>query len=66
MQLKANKKDELIAKLQRELADSDIDARRKIDYLKEQIVKKDERIDRLMSRVDTLISELHALLAKLP
>ena len=59
-------KDELIAKLQRELADRDIDARRKIDYLKEQIVKKDERIDRLMSRVDTLISEFHALLAKLP
>lgn len=64
-------KDELISRLERELAENQHaldacrdDSRKRIDYLKQQIALKDERIDKLMARVDVLIAQLQKLLDK--
>jgi len=65
-------KDELITKLERELARTKTESSDRIEYFKHQIALKDERIDRLMSRVDQvlannteLLAQIQALLAKL-
>ena len=49
-------KDELITKLERELADVKTEAARRSTFLMDQIRLKDERIDRLMSRVDEVLA----------
>ena len=58
-------KDELIQKLEQELALSKTKSSEDIAYLKDQIAKKDERIDRLMTRVDVLLKQVQDLLEKL-
>ncbi len=58
-------KDELIARLERELLSAREESTRKNEFLMHQIALKDERIDRLMSRVDVLLAQLQDLLAKL-
>lgn len=58
-------KDELITKLEQELARTKTESSDRIDFFKHQIALKDERIDRLMSRVDVLLAQLQDLLAKL-
>ena len=57
-------KDELITKLERELALTKTDSSDRIEYLKHQIELKDERIDRLMSRVDAFMEQLRILAAR--
>ena len=59
-------KDELIDKLEHELAKTKTEAGDRIDFFKHQIALKDERIDRLMTRVDVLLEQIQALLKKLP
>lgn len=49
-------KDELITKLERELADVKTESARRSTFLMDQIRLKDERIDRLMSRVDEVLA----------
>lgn len=58
-------KDELIEKLERELALTKTNSSEDIAYLKDQIAKKDERIDRLMSRVDEVLASNRDLLAQI-
>lgn len=58
-------KDEAIDRLERELAEVQADARRRIDYLKKQNELKDQNIDRLMSRVDVLVEQIQKLIDKL-
>ena len=58
-------KDELIAKLEREIVEIHADSRRRVDYLKHQIELKDQRIDTLMERVTILLNQLQKLLEKL-
>lgn len=57
-------KDELIEKLEHELAEQKDGALRGNAFLRHQIELKDERIDKLMARVDVLISQLQKLLDK--
>lgn len=57
-------KDELITKLERELAECRSETARKNSFLMHQIELKDERIDKLMARVDVLIAQLQKLLDK--
>lgn len=66
-------KDELITKLEHELARTKTEAGDRVDFLRHQIALKDERIDRLMTRVDQvlasnteLLTQLQKLLEKLP
>ena len=59
-------KDELIDKLEHELAKTKTEAGDRIEFFKHQIALKDERIDRLMTRVDVLLEQIQALLKKLP
>ena len=59
-------KDELITKLERELAEVKTESARRSTFLMDQIRLKDERIDRLMSRVDVLLAQIQNLLDKLP
>ena len=66
-------KDELIERLERELARSKTETGERIEYFKHQISLKDERIDRLMSRVDEvlainkdLLMQIQRLVEKLP
>ena len=58
-------KDELITKLESELARVKTDTGGRIEYLKHQIELKDQRIDRLMSRVDVLLESLHEITKKI-
>lgn len=58
-------KDELITKLERELARTKTESSDRIEYFKHQIALKDERIDRLMSRVDEVLSSNRDLLQQL-
>lgn len=58
-------KDELITKLEQELARTKTESSDRIDFFKHQIALKDERIDRLMSRVDVLLAQVQDLLSKL-
>lgn len=58
-------KDELIQKLEQDLADQKLGSSRGNAFLMEQIKLKDERIDRLMARVDVLLAQIQALLEKL-
>lgn len=58
-------KDELITKLERELADVKTESARRSTFLMDQIRLKDERIDKLMARVDVLLSQVQDLLARL-
>ena len=57
-------KDELIAKLEKELAEHKNGTIRGNNFLMHQIELKDERIDRLMSRVDVLIGQFDKLLTR--
>lgn len=57
-------KDELIEKLEHELAEQKDGALRGNAFLRHQIELKDERIDKLMARVDVLIAQLQKLLDK--
>ena len=57
-------KDELITKLEHELAEQKDGALRGNAFLRHQIELKDQRIDTLMSRVDVLIAQLQKLLDK--
>lgn len=57
-------KDELITKLERELARTKTESGERIEYFKHQIALKDERIDKLMARVDVLLGQLQRLLDK--
>lgn len=57
-------KDELITKLEQELARSKTESSDRIEYFKHQIALKDERIDKLMARVDVLLGQLQRLLDK--
>jgi Ca2+-binding EF-hand superfamily protein len=58
-------KDELIQKLERELADVKTDSARRSTFLMNQIDLKDQRIDKLMSRVDEVLSSNRDLLQQL-
>lgn len=58
-------KDELIGKLERELARTKTESGESITFFKHQIKLKDERIDRLMSRVDEVLSSNRELLAQI-
>lgn len=55
-------KDELIEKLERELAEIKVESARRSTFLMDQIKLKDERIDRLMSRVDQVLASNNELL----
>ena len=57
-------KDELITKLERELAECRIESARKNAFLMHQIELKDERIDKLMARVDVFMEQLRVLAAR--
>ncbi len=57
-------KDELISRLERELADARTDYARRAEFLLQQIELKDKRIDTLMDRVTVLIEQLQKLLDK--
>lgn len=57
-------KDELIARLERELTDARTDYARRAEFLLQQIELKDKRIDTLMDRVTVLIEQLQKLLDK--
>ncbi len=58
-------KAEFIEKLERELAESKTDSRRRIDFLRNQIELKDKRIDKLMLRVDSVLESNRELLKQL-
>ena len=58
-------KDELITKLEREMAEVKTESARRSTFLMDQIRLKDERIDKLMARVDVLLAQLQDLLARL-
>lgn len=58
-------KDELISKLERELAEVKTDSARRSTFLMDQIRLKDERIDRLMTRVDQVLASNTELLAQI-
>ena len=58
-------KDELIEKLERELAEVKTESSRRSTFLMDQIKLKDQRIDKLMSRVDVLLAQVQELLKKL-
>lgn len=58
-------KDELITKLERELADVKTESARRSTFLMDQIKLKDQRIDKLMARVDVLLAQLQNLLEKM-
>lgn len=57
-------KDELIARLERELAECREEHARRAEFLLRQIELKDQRIDTLMDRVTVLIKQLQKLLDK--
>lgn len=57
-------KDELISKLEQELADGRTEHARRSEFLLKQIELKDQRIDTLMARVTVLIEQLQKLLDK--
>ena len=58
-------KDELITKLERELADVKTESARRSTFLMDQIRLKDERIDKLMARVDEVLSSNRDLLQQI-
>ena len=57
-------KDELITKLERELAECRTESARKHTFLMRQIELKDQRIDKLMARVDAFMEQLRILAAR--
>lgn len=58
-------KDELIARLERDLLSARTESDRKLDFLMRQIDLKDERIDHLMRRVDEVLASNRDLLAQI-
>ena len=58
-------KDELIQKLEHELADVKTDSARRSTFLMNQIDLKDQRIDKLMSRVDEVLASNRDLLQQI-
>lgn len=58
-------KDELISKLEHELACTKTEAGDRVEFLRHQIDLKDERIDRLMTRVDQVLASNNDLLSQI-